>query len=218
MRKASIIITITVLVVLMVSCSQADETDGIESVAPPISSFSAGETEETTLPNEEPTAAPESEPSQSTESKPHVNTPATDSTLTPTQKPQSKSDPGVSQQAQSQPPAETSKASTPSQPPATSAPTQPPVTSEPTQPAFDINYWIQFAKDYGQSIGLIYDEGTTGSWDTPLAAGPTLKYTERDIKDRLNRYKNKEGVVYFSVWAESRQDGSGKYDIYIGYA
>lgn len=214
MRKTSILVIIAVLAVLLASCSQVDETGDIPSTTPPTSSFSAGETEETTLPSEEPTVMPESEPPQLTESEQSTATPAKDSTSTSTQKPQSKPSTDASQPVQSQAPAETSKPSTPSKPPATSTPTQPPATSEP-KPVFDINYWIQFAKDYGKSIGLIYDEGTTGSWDTPIAAGSTLKYTERDIKGYLNGYVQ-SGVQYFSVWAEKRSDG--KYDIYIGYA
>jgi hypothetical protein len=119
----------------------------------------------------------------------------------------------------SKPAASTAPVAIPSQPP-TSAPTttEPPVTSTaPVQPAFDINEWIAFAKSYGQQIGLIYDAGTTGSWDNPIAAGATLKYTERDIKGYLDGYV-RDGVKYFSVWAEKRTDGSGKYDIFIGYA
>ena len=89
------------------------------------------------------------------------------------------------------------------------------VTVNAPQKPFDINEWVIFARKYGESIGLIFDSGTTGSWDTPITASPASIYLERDITNRLNRYKNNDGFTYFSVWSEKRPDG--KYEIYIGY-
>lgn len=110
----------------------------------------------------------------------------------------------------------------------TSKPTQPPITTTKPKPvtttaaptttaaAFDINYWVQYAKDYGKSIGLIPLPDAKSCWDTPIIAGGTGKYLERDIKSRLTRYAKEPEISYFNVWAEKRPDGD--YDLYIAYA
>lgn len=110
--------------------------------------------------------------------------------------------------------------------PPESKPTEPPksVDSTPTEtekpepvaPQFDINYWIEFARKYAENIGLAIDPEAVSCWDNPIIAGPNSKYLERDIKTRMNRYKNVEGFTDIWVWAES--DGSGNYRLFIGYA
>ena len=87
---------------------------------------------------------------------------------------------------------------------------------KPADPQFDINYWIEFARKYAESIGLAIDPEAVSCWDNPIIAGPNSKYLERDIKTRMNRYKNVEGFTDIWVWAES--DGSGNYRLFIGYA
>ena len=87
---------------------------------------------------------------------------------------------------------------------------------EPAAPQFDINYWIEFARKYAESIGLAIDPEAVSCWDNPIIAGQNSKYLERDIKTRMNRYKNVEGFTDIWVWAES--DGSGNYRLFIGYA
>lgn len=87
---------------------------------------------------------------------------------------------------------------------------------EPADPQFDINYWIEFARKYAESIGLVIDPEAVSCWDNPIIAGPNSKYLERDIKTRMNRYKNVEGFTDIWVWAEP--DGSGNYRLFIGYA
>lgn len=87
---------------------------------------------------------------------------------------------------------------------------------EPADPQFDINYWIEFARKYAESIGLVIDPEAVSCWDNPIIAGPNSKYLERDIKTRMNRYKNIEGFTDIWVWAEP--DGSGNYRLFIGYA
>ena len=87
---------------------------------------------------------------------------------------------------------------------------------EPADPQFDINYWIEFARKYAESIGLAIDPEAVSCWDNPIIAGPNSKYLERDIKTRMNRYKNVEGFTDIWVWAEP--DGSGNYRLFIGYA
>lgn len=87
---------------------------------------------------------------------------------------------------------------------------------KPADPQFDINYWLEFAKKYAESIGLAIDPEAVSCWDNPIIAGPNSKYLERDIKTRMNRYKNVEGFTDIWVWAEP--DGSGNYRLFIGYA
>lgn len=65
-------------------------------------------------------------------------------------------------------------------------PTEPP-QEEPTEPAFDIGYWIGFAKSYAESVGLTLNSEAVYCWDNPIAAGSQCKYTERDIKGYLSR-------------------------------
>lgn len=94
-------------------------------------------------------------------------------------------------------------------------PTEPP-KQESTEPAFDIGYWIGFAKSYAESIGLVLDNGAVYCWDNPIAAGVKCKYTERDIRGYLDRYAKDGDITDVWIWYE--QTGSGSYEIYIGYA
>lgn len=95
-----------------------------------------------------------------------------------------------------------------------------PVAQEPepaqTEPAFDIGYWVSYAKSYAQGVGLALDSGAVYCWDNPITAGSHCIYLERDITNRLNRYSNDGSITQVWVWAEDRGDGS--YDLYIGYA
>ncbi len=88
--------------------------------------------------------------------------------------------------------------------------------NESSKSTFDINYWINYAKSYGISIGLKYDTTAIDCWDNPIIAGENVKALQRDIQSRLNRYKKLEEVTDFYVWSEKRSDG--KYNLYIGYA
>lgn len=104
---------------------------------------------------------------------------------------------------------------TTTKPVTTSAPT----TTQPTTNAqtVDINYYINYATNYGNSIGLQYLPEANECWDTPIiVANDNHDSAIRDIQSRLNRYKNIEGDEYFCVWAEKRNDGT--YWLYIGYA
>ncbi|MBR4882933.1 MAG: hypothetical protein IKU18_03545 [Bacteroidales bacterium] len=95
-------------------------------------------------------------------------------------------------------------------------PTPVPTPVPTSEPVFDIGYWISFAQNYAQSIGLVLDGSTVDCWDNPIPAGPKCLYIERDITDRLNRYKNLEGFTDVWIWSEQLTDGT--YSIYIGYA
>lgn len=94
-------------------------------------------------------------------------------------------------------------------------PSEPP-KQNPTEPAFDISYWISFAKSYAESVGLTLNSEAVYCWDNPIAAGSQCKYTERDIKGYLNRYANDPDITDVWIWYE--QTGTGSFEVYIGYA
>ena len=81
---------------------------------------------------------------------------------------------------------------------------------------FDISYWISYAQNYAQSIGLTLDETATECWDNPISANANNKNIGADIESRLNRYKNIEGFTSVWIWAEKISDA--QYELYIGYA
>ena len=81
---------------------------------------------------------------------------------------------------------------------------------------FDINYWISYAQNYAQSIGLNLDETATECWDNPISVNANIKNIGADIESRLNRYKNVEGSTSVWIWAEKLSDT--QYELYIGYA
>ena len=81
---------------------------------------------------------------------------------------------------------------------------------------FDISYWISYAQNYAQSIGLTLDETATECWDNPISANANIKNIGADIESRLNRYKNVEGFTSVWIWAEKISDT--QYELYIGYA
>ena len=81
---------------------------------------------------------------------------------------------------------------------------------------FDINYWISYAQNYAQSIGLALDETATECWDNPISVNANNENIGTDIEGRLNRYKNIEGFTSVWIWAEKISDT--QYEIYIGYA
>ena len=144
------------------------------------------------------------------------------------------------EKAESTAPADSGRKADTAKPAETESPTEPPKVTEPPEskptespksvdptptetekpkPAdsqFDINYWIEFARKYAENIGLAINPEAVSCWDNPIIAGPNSKYLERDIKARMNRYKNVEGFTDIWVWAEP--DGSGNYSLFIGYA
>ena len=81
---------------------------------------------------------------------------------------------------------------------------------------FDISYWISYAQNYAQSIGLTFDETATECWDNPISANTNNKNIGADIESRLNRYKNVDGFTSVWIWAEKISDT--RYELYIGYA
>lgn len=97
----------------------------------------------------------------------------------------------------------------------TTVPSQPVEETQP-EPEFEISYWISFAKNYAQSVGLNLDAAAVDCWDNPITAGAHCIYLERDITNRLNRYSKDEDITDVWIWAVDL--GSGTYDLYIGYA
>lgn len=91
---------------------------------------------------------------------------------------------------------------------------QEPIT-EP-EPAFNIEYWISYARDTATGLGLEFDSSAVDCWDNPITANPDCIYLERDITARLSRYAGDEDIT--SVWIWYENIGTNKYLIYIGYA
>lgn len=87
-----------------------------------------------------------------------------------------------------------------------------PSQEEPTEPAFDIGYWIGFAKSYAESVGLTLNSEAVYCWDNPIAAGSQCKYTERDIKGYLSRYAKDPDITDVWIWYE--QTGTGSFEVY----
>jgi hypothetical protein len=124
-----------------------------------------------------------------------------------------------------QKPTTTQRATVPSTTQAPVTTTKPVTTTVPittTQPItelvdIDINYYINYAIEYGKSIGLKYLPDATSCWDTPIGVlADNEYYVIRDVTCRLERYRYHDGDEYFCVWAERYDYRS--YWLYIGYA
>lgn len=88
--------------------------------------------------------------------------------------------------------------------------------AEPELEPFDIDYWIEYARDYAESVGLILHESAVDCWDTPIIATPTRTNLKGDIESRLNRYAYVEEFEWVWIWAE--QISENRYNLYVGYA
>lgn len=138
------------------------------------------------------------QPEKTTASKPSSNSKPTEQTTKP------------------QKPASNPNKPTESKPEKTTKPeTKPPATAEP-KPEFDINHWINYAKNYAKQVGLTLNSCAVDCWDNPIGAGSNSVYLERDIQSRLNRYAKDEDITDVWIWAE--KTGNGNYELYIGYA
>lgn len=89
-------------------------------------------------------------------------------------------------------------------------------SEEPAVPDFNIQTWIDYAKNYAASVGLRLESSAIDCWDNPITAGAYSTCLDRDIESRLNRHSRDEDITDVWIWAEARSDGS--YDLYIGYA
>ena len=209
--------------------TEKEDPKGTTDNADAASSFSASKETETTEPEE---TVSETKPSvtteqpaktEKTETKPTTSTETTTSVTTtepqetkPTEtqpvKPPEEKIPETTKPETTVPSTEQTE---PTEEPTTEPTTQAPETSEPPK-AFNIDYWLNYAKNYAQSKGLVLDTTAVDCWDNPIRAGSHCIYLERDIQSRLNRYANDEDITDVWIWAESV--GNDCYDIYIGYA
>ena len=209
------------LIILSLTGCGADKiNDGSESGAVSTeSSITATETDKASEPTAESSlhAGTESTAESTAEKEKESSTAPADSGKPETAKPADTESPTVPPK-QTEPPKVTEPPeSKPTESPKSVDPT--PTETEKPKPAdsqFDINYWIEFARKYAENIGLAINPEAVSCWDNPIIAGPNSKYLERDIKTRMNRYKNVEGFTDIWVWAES--DGNGNYRLFIGYA
>ena len=86
---------------------------------------------------------------------------------------------------------------------------------QPEEKAFAMDYWLAYAKDYAVSIGLVLDQGTAGTWDTPIrCSSKTEDVLAAYIRDDLADYKDQEGCTAVWIWAE--RIGDGQYELFIG--
>ena len=92
---------------------------------------------------------------------------------------------------------------------------EPKPTEEP-EPAFDIGYWIGYARNTAAGLGIELDSSAVECWDNPITANPDCIYLERDITARLSRYAGDEDITAVWIWYENV--GTNRYLIYIGYA
>ena len=169
-------------------------------------------------PTEEPEKKPETSETKPAQSQTEKTEPEKKPTETqPVKQPEEKI-PETTKPETTQPSTEQTKPTEDPKPESTPKPepeTQAPETPEPPK-AFDIGYWVGYAKNYAQSKGLVLDAAAVDCWDNPIRAGSHCIYLERDIQSRLNRYANDEDITDVWIWAESV--GNDCYDIYIGYA
>lgn len=164
------------------------------------------------------TADEETEGSTESERRPVPEHPVSGTTPPQTSDPQQKKDeserrPETAAPTEKEQP--TPPATEESKPADQAQPTEPP-KQESTEPAFDISYWISFAKSYAESVGLALNSEAVYCWDNPIDADADCIYLERDIQSRLNRYAADAEITNVWVWYESVSAGS--YLIYIGYA
>lgn len=204
----------------LAGCAADKANDNTESGAVSTeSSITATETDKASEPTAESSlpAGTESTAESTAEKEKESSTAPADSGKPETAKPADTESPTVPPK-QTEPPKVTEPPeSKPTESPKSVDPT--PTETEKPKPAdsqFDINYWIEFARKYAENIGLAINPEAVSCWDNPIIAGPNSKYLERNIKTRMNRYKNVEGFTDIWVWAES--DGNGNYRLFIGYA
>lgn len=106
----------------------------------------------------------------------------------------------------------------PEAPPIDSDPSKPmtdEATPQPEEKSFNMDYWLAYAKDCAVSIGLVLEQGTAGTWDTPIrCSSKTEDVLAAYIRDDLTYYKDQEGCTAVWIWAE--QIGDGQYELFIG--
>ena len=232
MKKTRIIAVMAALIVSLSGCANTDypqaiqDSSGIETVTKGIdertepedrSSASVSESKESSA-NSTAIVQAETESAQAEKSQPaaeQIPAPGTQppqtavsnntpKTIEPTPEPK----PAPTQQPTPPPAEETPKVEQPQE--------NTPAPEEPAVPEFNIQTWIDYAKNYAVGVGLRLESSAVDCWDNPITAGAYSACLERDIQSRLDRYSRDEDITDVWIWAEKRSDGS--YDLYIGYA
>ena len=113
------------------------------------------------------------------------------------------------------------QSSTSSKPPSSTTPpatTTPPADTTPTPAPFDVNVYVNYAREYGESIGLIYEPSLINddSWNAPLNLYASLgdEHMRLGVRGSCNRIQ-KEGGEYFYPHAVKQPDNT--YKLYIYY-
>ena len=209
MRKHFIITLILIFAVSLSACTKAETPTEISSVLP---------TQETEITEETSTQNTTSEPVKTEKSTTQVVIPKDEqkknvSTTTTTL-------PQITEEKPTQKPKPTEDKTTLNN---VTEPTKPVEettvqTSEQTtqEQKVDINYYIDYAKNYALNIGLTYDVEATECWDNPISVTSKTTSIIANIESRLNRHKNIEGFESVCIWYE--KCGENVYDLYIGYA
>ena len=213
----------TVSTVYQEKTSELDSTSTTETTLVPESTAASSQPVITNPPENEKKPVEQTQP---TETKPVVPEESKPQETTSTEtKPQVSTDTGKENEPVPTDPVHVETDPTTTKPPVVEDenPMTPPPTesvepeeTKPSEPEFDINYWIDYAKSYAQSKGLVLSEAAIDCWDNPIGAGAHCFYLERDIQSRLNRYAKDEDITDVWIWAEAT--GNGRYDLYIGYA
>lgn len=196
--------------------SDENESSKAQSIAP------GTESSEYTEPSVEdsselPKVESELDESEIDESKPSLEKSEEDSSVPEISENES-SVPDSSEESEESQPTEESKPDE-SEPPIPSEPEGSEDTSSEAEPELepiDIDYWIEYARDYAESVGLILHESAVDCWDTPIIATPTRTNLKGDIESRLNRYAYVEEFEWVWIWAE--QISENRYNLYVGYA
>ena len=223
MKTKTIVFLLALLLIVLAGCNNAPPNE--DKTQP----FSFSESNQSTPESEAPAVNEikevETTPETLQESEPDKQKETMEKDTVSSEQPQTDSDNRQTVQP-AELPNEADKTDNPISTPQPSVPEQteskapePPKTEEApgeTKPDFDIDYWISFAKDYAESVGLQLDSEAIYCWDNPIRAGAHCEYLERDIHSRLDRYKADEEITAVWIWAEELSDGI--YDLYIGYA
>ena len=234
MKKAIGIAVLAALIVSLSGCANTErpqtiqESSGIEVVT--------NEVDERTEPEESSPASVSESKESSADSTATVKA-ETESAQAENSQPTTEQSPApVTPSPQTVVPSDTPKPDTPKtveptpEPKPTQQPTPPPTEEKPTPeppqettppdepavPEFNIQTWIDYAKNYAAGVGLRLESSAVDCWDNPITAGAYSACLERDIQSRLDRYSRDEDITDVWIWAEKRSDGS--YDLYIGYA
>ena len=172
-----------------------------------VSDQSEEDVSESYVPEEDPPGSRPSEEKSETEQ-------VIESEPEPESEPMSESEPEDESEQTSDPSTEEAEVETDSEP---ENETEAESEQEPiTKPAFDIEYWISYARDTAAGLGLEFDSSAVDCWDNPITANPDCIYLERDITARLSRYAGDEDITAVWIWYENI--GTNRYLIYIGYA